>query len=719
MRKHGFHQKNRRMALIVAALFGVLSFAGGLPYGVYADEDTKTTTEAPKEGVKDVTPSLMKSDHGQIVFWEWQKVTPANVESVLKDGKYHASMYVMLKDNKEPVGFMSTYADKDHVLLSNKAGRYKDVFGGPDSDDMTGNYNLLCQAVKGLEKESFIEVWTPKPVSTSTASRCFFNFGGTAYLKQDEDGYSLNDHKEYFKSDKFYTGGGSMGVMWTKYLDTHPVYFKLQGKSHTGYVVDMALSRASSKNNPSDTSYNTIGQNLNGNKDYFLRMGKSDALTPYQPSTYRGKVALGLSDKMAKSAVGQLTRSYDFVTGGDKNFSYETGWREGTGTGYINGPNPNDEKCWPVYEMSQKPQNYDYHETYIPTDVCMLFPFKGDPNEDRWVIEDYNASAYLIYNNGLFFEISKQYYMYEDRKKMGEAFCGLSDQRFHGSDQLETEISSYYWYVGTPHTFSTLTSGKAGETVTVGKGETLVIKDASYVGADGNLVNYDGTVLPEGSTLVVEDGGVVSVEGSFINNGVIRNEGGTIVVKDSGTVWPFAETSEGRIECTKSPDSGRSGDMIIMEKGKVFCLIDKNSYTTKKAEAALKVTGGTVINYGTLVTGFAAVAAGSKIENRKNAVFLPGHNRKSDSVELNKSKVTKDGAKELEEIPDQYVTKVGDSATKSTLLTYYHTGVHGVITKSLLGGNVKYSRGKILNDPTATVVKASTYVQLPQETSQY
>ena len=694
MRRFDFHKKKRLRAFLLTVCLCVASCFGGAAVPSYADGDDTTTEAAGGDKSTDVSSSIMKNKNGMITFWEWKKVTRANHESVMNEAAratgndYVASMFVMLDEKDKPLCFLSTYADNQHIFLGDGVRSMQetfDTFGSGDGLSMDA-------ATKQMNGSTLGGVDGTLPPNTS------FRNVANVFIKEDMDGFSLKDNPEYFTRDTFYTSGRSMGVLWAKRLYSSAgnpwnyrtfreeydmgvgdwiaaiysggVYMAFKDKEKVletqsipglsvDYVrVDLALSRPSAKN-AGDQSYRTIGKKLNGNYDYYLYSSGNNSET-------------GSFNALARDDQRKITEVYQ---GG-----YKT-----TGIG----------ASMPVEipQMNGKdPVRYDM--VYTPG---FLIPYRADNRDDRWTLRGGMApfSDYLCYYNGYIQSIGGEYFLtaptggkkYADEDTFelgGERIFPNSEKALNslGSMGKAKNISNkFYWYVGTPHTFAALV-GEGGDpvtgvgsTLTVPAGQTLVVKDTEYADASGNISKSDGVVLPEGATIVIEDGGVLSVEGNFINNGKIINKGGTILVKEGGTISPYLTTSEGTIECCKAPGSGRSGDLIIMPGGKLFCLVDADSYERKKAAPALKLTGGgTVINYGTLVMSYAEIDIGSKIENRKDAVCFAGYNRTSITAMLHKSGANKKSVAKIEVIPKGYVTTDDNDPNP------YHTGVTGVAT---------------------------------------
>ena len=128
--------------------------------------------------------------------------------------------------------------------------------------------------------------------------------------------------------------------------------------------------------------------------------------------------------------------------------------------------------------------------------------------------------------------------------------------------------------------------------------------------------------------------------------------------------------------------------------------------TGKKGEA-ISTGGGTVINYGTLVTGYVVMDSASRIENRKDALYYAGHNRTGPTVMLHNSKINKSGIVGIQAIPAQYYT------SDLTEPNGYHTGVKGMNVK-VAGGTRRLFPGTIINESTVTFVHTSGSVDYAQ-----
>ncbi|MCR5291986.1 MAG: hypothetical protein K6E28_03725 [Eubacterium sp.] len=181
-------------------------------------------------------------------------------------------------------------------------------------------------------------------------------------------------------------------------------------------------------------------------------------------------------------------------------------------------------------------------------------------------------------------------------------------------------------YVGTPHLFTSIV------TQTIEEGKLLPITAGTFMGQSkdddkkDSPTKSEGIILPKDEVLTI-DGGTVYVDTNFINNGriVIKN-GGTLLVKDGGCISPYTDqcAGQGTIECD-------GGNVVVMPGGSIYGFCNGGSsteslYDVKNAPIRI-VGGGTLINYGRVITTFAVVGKGSKIEVRKKGLFRVGFNR--------------------------------------------------------------------------------------------
>ena len=669
------------MLLAAAFLFSVPMMQGR---SVYADGtenkgQEKSTEKASEQGKsqepsKDVTSKLLKDDHGRIVFWEWTKVTPSNYKQHFKwkdeagnFRPYYASMLVIHNSNLEPTGFISTYDDKDHI------------FYGEDMFQYTTSYNYLGDKDPAKLQAIYKSLNEGKGGGGFTVTGAF-DYKSHYYIKLDEESKALNDQKEVFSMDRFFTSGTPMGVPYFSPVNrgVQRVFFE-EGINSDGYehaTMQIALARPSAKGNSADMSYNSIGKNLNGT-DTFVTAGYG-----------ANSIGFRLRDHAEELT---LYRRIGPASAEDRDKDEDTQMDERTYQAADN------KSTYPVFGN----EKVDYSN-----DISFfgLYPFLGDSAGDKWVmLNEDNGFTFLAEKNGYLVNLAFSYLLSQDDINNAYNTGGVPNSAESATRMIKTLLSKkdpsvnhiFSWYIGKPHVFASIkgeggdpTSG-AGGTTKVGKGETLILKDTSYLDVDGNEAKAEGVVLPEGSKIEIEEGGVLSIEGNFINNGTIINQGGTIIVKEGGCVSPFGVTKEARIECTKAK-SGQGGDIIVMPGGKLFCLGSDAKFGAPSVPlSALKPNlllsgGSSLINYGLFVTTLTKMDSSSRIENRKDAVAFLGYNRKDTGVLLMNSAVNKnsidgvvalDGQKKyfggVQEISLVEVTSRGGLSYRTTKGTVY------------------------------------------------
>ena len=186
-----------------------------------------------------------------------------------------------------------------------------------------------------------------------------------------------------------------------------------------------------------------------------------------------------------------------------------------------------------------------------------------------------------------------------------------------GPETTDT-YAMFKWYVGTRHVFTSIND----QTIPEGKLKPFTAGD--FVGVGGTTESTEGIIIPKGNTLTI-DGGTVSVACNIINNGRIEiKNGGTLIIKDGGCIAPFTDDCEGVIDCN-------GGNIIVMEGGRLFGFNDASS-----KESCFKLTtGSNLVNYGKVALSSADIDQGSKIENRKDGIFVIGVLRKDPLVLFN------------------------------------------------------------------------------------
>lgn len=546
--------------------------------------------EAEIEEEVDETAGLLEEENGRISFWEWNKVTFDNWMDYLMDpeafrtnengskyplwsklnkNQFQPCMFVRYsKNDGEPHGFISTYADEKHVYRGSDQSFPSEVGTVPDK----------------------VSVYMKDYLGNMDETKSIF-------LLQDEDGNSVDS--KYLKQDRFYTTGGTLGVFICKCTQVSLSQVYTNGKLDWEYVpqVEIALSRPSMKNNPEDESYRDYG--LGRFKDYFLFLGIAKSGSNY------GETYLYLND--------------DEKHLNDEEFNNAFMDR------------------WTLYPYDDKNMQY---ETTSP--FWTIFGFSGHAYDASKYKYDYGRSN-LIVNSG--WMAAPNYALELGRDIDYYATWGGGEKKLYFlNDKLQSNGDDYRYqlYVGRQRVFATV-KGEGGDEVsgrggsyTIKKNQLKIIKEATYTKADGSTGHAEGIVIPETSTIIVEEGGVLSVEGNLINNGTIINKGGTIIIKDGGCISPFGDTEEGKI-------SNIGGQIIVMPKGKLFCLEEEISPKSALSMVASDTSAAGLTNFGLTVLTHAELDGNSKIDNRNGGTLLAAHKRTNNSVLFYEAKVTGSG----------------------------------------------------------------------------
>ncbi len=575
------------------------------------------TTEAATTEELDNSSELLKDDHGRITLWEWNLVTKNNFGTTMGDGKFHPSMLFFYDSdtnrdrNKwkdlDPVGFISTYADKAHIWRGITDSNYWHVFDVVTTDRNTWNawwgQQIGWNCAGG------------KPVCDS------LNEDESKWIKLDDQYDDLNGTGVYLKK-KFYTSkGGSLGVPYIKSYKTGTDIIADMGLDNVSQwcaETDIYIQRSSAKKNSNDTSWLDMGKSDDWYLETWRRSGDN-----YQP---RFQIWQGV-----EGTSGREKRFTFHPAAGDDNSEF---W---VAKGALIGMDDDDLDWCKIHN------NDSEHDKAPNLGVT----------KTGWIVS-YDPKVLRGYGGG----------------EWGADSYYAGNPHYHGWNLLWPETTGIHalfrWYVGTPHVFATIkgqagTNGKEtggdttsgeGRVTTIKKGQVYAIKECTYEDAQGKLNTSEGVILPETSKIVIEKGGILSVEANFINNGRIVNNGGTIILKASpdgktpnGCISPFLETNEGTIECSNG------GTIIVMPGCKLFtlsdlCMNNNNDKIDKKGvDYALSLNdGSTIINYGLMVNSYAYMDCSCRIENRKNGVILAAHCRKETDQLLYNAKVTGTGA---------------------------------------------------------------------------
>lgn len=597
----------RKFITMATALMFSASVLGHGAGSSYADDTTDgSSTQATGDSASEedteaggVKADILDDDHGRISFWEWKRMkTDADMASTFSDGKFHACMFVYGEKTGGSVGvpvpggientkykFISCYSDRDHIYLprENVAAGWYTKYDR--LVDVAGDqYNALIDKIYGSKW-----LWY-----TENSDPIYFGFDqySTFFFKMDEDGLMGDSQLGITPLIIDQDTGKFVDKFFTTGGSMGVPFVKaisMSGGKITGSVI--AISDGTAKSNPADMSYLAFGDRAS--RDHIYLMASKSGLS------------------------GEKNEPITLIT-----------------------------DYYPWFEGDE----YNSHKYAI-------LPWGN--SDDRWFCITYEPSSGqhdLGVVNGWLTPLDREYTS-EDNDLIRLQF--YSRQKIYEPDAktmiTENTVynSNYLLYVGTQHVFASLKgeggdpdTGEGGIT-TIGKGQMLIVGDATYMDQNNKPAQAEGIVLPEGSKIIVNEGGVLSIDGNFINNGELICNGGTIIVKDGGCISPYRGTSKGTITMN-------GGDMIIMPGAKVYALADEitsNSdfqpsvyATNEENEIAYKrsfysdtlqvLNGGNIVNYGSLVSTRAVISEGGKIETRSGGISLFGVFLKDNSVLL-------------------------------------------------------------------------------------
>lgn len=556
----------------------------GMSSAVYANSAGATTEET--DTVDNSVNKVLKDEHGRIVLWKWQKVTQGNANELLNDGKFHPSMLVRLDNSGNPVGFVSTYADQEHIFRGRDSRWYKTEFKlNTSMADSVGYVNA-------------------------------YNQMDNYFIRMDEDGKSLNG-KVNFGDSVFYSQGGTMGVPYIKATNLgNNLRTKLKNRNTYRIDTNIVLARGSEKNS-GDVSFYEKMEGTFSDEDYFIEK--------YWWTT--GGETMEPFTAIVKPGDSHWGDRYQFCF---QPFGAESG---GRGDTWVIKADLNEEDDSDLDGLDYAISNYWQSDS--PSDI------------GGFSTTLVTASGYLVamdvrrYGaNGPVIDASS----YGIGARAHTSGRNIYDISLSGAE------ARFMWYVGTPYTFASLkgqggdeTTGEGG-TTTIGRGELLEIDSAEYMDVNNHLQKSDGVILPEGAKIIVNEGGVLAVTTNLISNGRIINNGGTVIIKAGGSISPFLETNQGSIECMNG------GNIVVMPNGRLFCLSDAyNRYTDPRQIASLrliglKLTGGsTLINYGLFANSYCQIDQGSTIENRGEGIVMAAVKRDSINKLLYNASINKNG----------------------------------------------------------------------------
>ena len=112
---------------MAALMFSVAAFGQNVGRSYADDPTTESTGSEETASEEDTTEAgavktdILNDENGRISFWKWERVNENSINTIFKDGKFHACMFCY--SEKAAVGdgvayrwrFVSLYNDKDHI----------------------------------------------------------------------------------------------------------------------------------------------------------------------------------------------------------------------------------------------------------------------------------------------------------------------------------------------------------------------------------------------------------------------------------------------------------------------------------------------------------------------------------------------------------------------------------------------------------------------------
>lgn len=558
----------------------------GVPSRVYATSSSEEATTEAETVVDGSGNKVLKDTHGRIVLWKWEKVTQSNANELLNDGMFHPSMLVRLDANGNPNGFVSTYADKQHIFRGDKSEWYKQEFNMNSS------------------------------IATNLGYWGGYNENENYFIKLDDDGKLLNG-KVNFGDSVIYSQGRTMGVPYIKATKMgNNLRTKLKNRNTFRIDTNIVLARGSEKN-ANDVSFYEKMEGTFNNDDYYIEKYWRTSYQKNEPYT-----------AICRPTDSYWSDRYQFCF---QPYAAESG---GRGDTWVIKADLNEEDdsdldgldyaIAPTWQNDAPSDCLGFSTTLVTAGGYLI---AMDIRRDGGNGPELDASSYGIGAKAFY----KGRNIYEPKVNNGEA-------------RFMWYVGTPYTFASLVGQGGDEITGEGGVT-TIGKGELLEINNAEFMDINNNLQKSDGVILPEGASIVVNEGGVLTVTTNLINNGRIINNGGTIMVKEGGCISPFLSTNEGSMSCTNGGNVVVMPNGRLFCLSDVYMDINADYKTISTIPTcSMKLTGGsTLINYGLFANSYCQLDKGSVIENRGDGVIIAAVRRTTTNKLLFNAKLNKNG----------------------------------------------------------------------------
>ncbi len=465
--------------------------------------------------------NILDAKMGRVEFWEWNQLTKKNFADYMDDGEAHASMLFYYDTdtyrNKntwstmEPVGFISTYDDKDHIQRGYRDQNWTQYWDPYTTDkdrwDSFRNANFSYQCSNGNFLTGFAEEQSKM-------------------IKMDALGKSLNG-TGYYKTKRFFTSGanGSFGVPYIKSRRSGTdIIGNLKSGGHwTQWCSEISL---------------------------YLQRGSE-----------KGKAGAGLN------MGSRSTDTYVECWKGQEGKQPAIFLWKGTSGGSSSGGVHNQGKCFTMHPFSgDENSEFWVGRCMVGMDHDQIDYAKCDDNDHD---DDYRTIPSLAVTK------SGYMVAYDAKPLNGYGGGTVDVKNFstQWSDHLVArnifwnETPNVYgvfkWFVGTRHVFTCVNS------LTIPKGKMKPYTAKDMLNTENDSDSTEGIIIPKGETLTI-DGGTVTIECSVINNGKIEiKNGGSLIVKKGGCISSFTDKVDGSITCDDGSIVVMPGGKLLATDGDV------------------------------------------------------------------------------------------------------------------------------------------------------
>ena len=565
----------------MALMFSIALFEQGAGAS-YADDPTTESAGSEETGSEEeateagaVKTDILNDENGRISFWKWERVNENSINTIFKDGKFHACMFCY--SEKAAVGdgvayrwrFVSLYNDKDHIYLPREtvnSGWYT-------------HYNRLVD-VAGDDYVAMVEkIWGEKFNSDKKPYYYGFDQYANFFFKMDEDGLGgdklkgisdwMFDSESQVIKDKFFTTGGCMGTLFVKAEEI---------KNGNITRAQIAIVDGSAKSNPADMSYLDLGDRASSEHIYIF------------PNKSGGE----------GEPIAQLTNSYPFFESKDAERRY-----------------------YSIVQTTSSKDNTLYAIKGNADALQYLCPVNGWLTPIHYA---YMNGAGQDYTNNFKENIHYTYYLYAGTQYVFASLKGEGGDKDTGEGGTTIIDDGQMLIVGDATYKDQNGKTAKADGVVLPETSTIIVKKGGVLSIEGVFINK-GTIINEGGTIIVKDGGSVF---PYMDSaeGFIEINGGDMIIMPGGKVYtlgPSPKKSNGVYVNCKDYLSVINGGNVI-------------NYGTLMTSRCAISHGSKIENRKGAVAAFGIyLVDNSEMLNRMSFdIYHPGKDGKGESVSYSK-----------------------------------------------------------------------------------